>query len=652
MTNTTQSQTKKAKAKGPIRWEAVVPFTIIMALMVAYFHFFFDSHLRKAMELGGYFVIGSEVNVANVDTSFFKGSLRIQGIQITDAAKPTHNLVEIGDVRFGVLWDGLLRARVVVEEMAVEQIKIGTLRKSPGKVKPPEEKKSEDGPSAVDQLKDKALNKVEEKYDGNVLGDLATLLSGGSAQGIQGEIEGNIQAKKMVADLQSSLKEKQKAWDERLKALPKPKEIEDLGKRLSQVKTKDFKTPQELEQSLRQIDAIVKDADAKYKSVDQTGKDLRAEFKALDAEIKKIDEQIKADIKELEARFKIPSLDANSLSKALFASYLDPYLAKLNFYKSAFEKYAPPNVVAKVKGQPTGDPDLQIQPRPRSQGTSYEFGRPGSYPIFWIKKISVSSQAGASPDAGNVAGQILDITSNQLLTNKPTVAKLNGDFPSLGVGGFKTELTFDNRKAESLIQFFLNVSDLQIQKKQLLSSSDVGIELAKSSGQMNTELRLLDYKQLDLTVNNRFNQNEFAITSKEKVAQEILTGAFAALPTLTLDVKGSGNLPTPRLSVDSNAGREIARALETQIKGKIAEAKAKIEKYVQDQIGAEKAKLEAEVNKIKSQFEGEVSKVQAQIDNEKNKANAQVNAAKKDSENQLKKKANEKLKDLKKKFGL
>ncbi|MCE3009303.1 MAG: TIGR03545 family protein [Proteobacteria bacterium] len=647
---TTANQTPTKKAKGPIRSEAVVPFTIVLALFITYFHFFFDSHLRRGMELGGYFILGAEVNVAQVDSSFLKGTLRIQGIQITDAAKPTHNLVEIGDVRFGVLWDGLLRARVVVEEMAVEQIKIGTQRKSPGKVKPPEEKKDE-GPGAVDQLKEKALNKVEEKYDGNVLGDLAALLSGGSAKEIQGEIEGNIQAKKMVTDLQASLKEKQKSWEERLKNLPKPKEVEDLGKRLSQVKTKDFKSPQELEQSLKQIDSILKEADSKYKAVDQTGKDLRSELKAFEAELKKIEDQVKADIKELESRFKIPSLDAHSLSRALFASYLDPYLAKVNFYKSAFEKYAPPNVVAKVKGQPTGDPDLQIQPRPRSQGTSYEFGRPGSYPVFWIKKISVSSQAGASPDAGNVAGQILDVTSNQLLTNKPTVAKLKGDFPSLGVGGFNTELTFDNRKAESLIQFLLKVTNFSIQKKELLSSSDVGIELSKSSGELTTDLKLVDYKNLDLSINNRFNQNEFTITSKEKVAREMLSSAFASLPTLTLDVKGQGQLPTPRLSVDSNAGREIARALETQIKGKIAEAKAKIEKYVQDQIGAEKAKLEAEFSKIKSQFEGEVAKAQSKIEAEKNKANAQVNAAKKDSENQLKQKANEKLKDLKKKFG-
>ena len=110
------------KKKGFIRTEAVVPFVIVVAVTVIYFHFFFDHHLKKAFEFAGYQLLGAEVDIDKLETSVFNGTFRAQGIQVTNAEKPTHNMVDIGDIRFGVLWDALLRARLVVSEMAVEHL--------------------------------------------------------------------------------------------------------------------------------------------------------------------------------------------------------------------------------------------------------------------------------------------------------------------------------------------------------------------------------------------------------------------------------------------------------------------------------------------------------------------------------------------------
>src|SRR6476660_9506819 len=98
MTNT--DTPKKEKKKGPIRTEAVIPFLIVVVLTYVYFHFFFDLHLKKAFEFGGYHLLGAEVDINDVETSFFKGTFRVRGIQVTNGEKPTHNMVEIGDIRF------------------------------------------------------------------------------------------------------------------------------------------------------------------------------------------------------------------------------------------------------------------------------------------------------------------------------------------------------------------------------------------------------------------------------------------------------------------------------------------------------------------------------------------------------------------------
>ena len=115
--NNTPADTKELeKSKGPIRFEAIVPIAIVCAATYFYFALLFDLHLRKGIEWTASYVHGAEVNVAKLHTSFLRGTFRMTGLQVTDKEEPTRNLIVIGDIRFGFLWDALLRAKFVVED--------------------------------------------------------------------------------------------------------------------------------------------------------------------------------------------------------------------------------------------------------------------------------------------------------------------------------------------------------------------------------------------------------------------------------------------------------------------------------------------------------------------------------------------------------
>ncbi len=660
----TDKAEKPKKKKGPIRTEAVVPFLIVVVLTWAYFHFFFDFHLKKTFEFAGYQLLGAEVDVAKVETSFFKGTFRVQGIEVTNAEKPSHNMVKIGDIRFGVLWDALLKAKIVVDEMAVEQIEIDVPRKSPGKVKPPEPVTPEEakGPSAVDKLKDQALDKVEDKYDKNVLGDLAAILGGANSQDQMGKIEGSLASKVRLKEMETEYQEKSKKWQEKMQSLPKGPEIQALGDRLGKVKTSGFKSPQELQQSLSEIDTIVKEADAKYKNVQSASNDLNADLKALDQGLKELDVMVKKDIKDLETRFKIPSLDAKSLSKSIFYPYIAPYIAQFNRYKALAQKYVPPNIMDKTKRQ-ENKADM-IQPHVRDKGVTYEFPHTSSYPLFWVKKVSVSSKSGPTQFSGDLKGQITDITSNQPLIGRPTVAKLEGDFPGMQVSGFIGKLTVDNLKETSKVSYEFGVGSYAIAAKELVQSPDVSLAFNKANGSLHSTGELLGLKDFKFELTNQFKNVDYQIASKTPAAEEILKAIFASLPAITLDADGSGVLPSISLNINSNLGPELSKGFEKQLQAKLAEARAKLQAFVDQEVGKNKAKLEADFNKAKSQAEGELKKIQDQLNAEKAKGEAKVNQAKKDAENQAKKglesevkkalgdDGDKKLEDLKKKFGL
>lgn len=649
MANTTQDTAKPLKKKGIIRWEAIIPFAIICAIIGLYFHFFFDTHLRRALEWGGYNAVGAEVNIANLETSFFNASLRIQGIEVTDAERPTHDSIKIGDIRFSMLWDALLRAKVVVNEAAVEQIEFGVLRKKPGKVKPPE---PDDGqPSMTEKLKAQALKEAQEQYGDNVLGDVIAMLGGTDANAQLQKLQESLPSKAMLEKFDAELKGKQQAWDARLKTLPQEKDIRALNDRLNKIKYKDFKTPQELQTSVQELDKVLKDGDAMYKQVQTTGDDLGKDLKAVETQYKDIEKQVKTDIKSLEQHFRIPQLDAKAMTRAMFNKYLAPYKSKFYRYKEMADKYLPPNLMKKDK---KGE-DIAIQPHPREKGISYEFGRANSYPLFWVKRTAVSSQAGVTPDAGNIKGEILDITSNQRLVGKPTVATLAGDFPSKEIFGFLLRLSLDNTKALSEIAYKFNVDAYSILGKDLVKTPDVAIAFNKATGAMGIEGKVVGLKNIVLAMNNKFTKVDYAISAKNEVADQILKAVFAGIPVITLTVDGQGDFPDIPLNINSNLGPELQQGFSKQIQAKVDEARARIQAVVDQEIGKQRAQVEAQLNQLRGQFDGEVKKAQAQIETQRKQAESRIDQAKKDAENQgrkqLEKEGQKALDSLKEKFG-
>lgn len=658
---TTEKTPKVKKAKGPIRWNAVVPFTIVCVIIFAYFHFFFDAHLRTAMEWIGYKGVGAEVNIAKVETSFFNASLRIQKIEITNADKPAQNVIEIGDIRWGMSWDALLRAKILINEAVIENIQFNTARKHPGRVAPPEPP-PKPGPGMLEQeaqkLKEEALAKAQQEYADNMLGDLAAILGGADAKAQLGKIEGTLASKKKVTEIEASLKDKKKYWDDKLKTLPQGKDIQALNDRLGKIKTKDFKTPQELQTSLQELDAVLKQGDAYYKQIGSTGQELEKDLKLIDADIKSLDGLIKADIKALEAHFRIPSINTKDLTRALFNRYLGKYIAKVNHYRAMAEKYLPPKYANKIsgKGGPAEPEDIPIQPHPREVGVSYEFGRKNSYPLFWIKKAAISSQAGMSPKAGNIRGQILDITSNQTLVGRPTVATINGDFPADQIKDLLLKLVLDNTKAESLITYQLAVGSYPINAAEFVNSPDVKIALNSATGKLNIDGELKALRDFKMNLNNQFTTANFEVSAKDGNINSILKNTFAELPAITLTGGASGYLPSISFDVSSNLGSELEKGLRKQVEAKIAEARKQIEEHVNREIGKQREQIDKQVKQLREQLDKEVKKVQEQLNTQKKQVEAKADQAKKDAENKAKKEVEKQGKktvdDLKKRLGL
>lgn len=653
-----QHSKKIKKPQGPIRWNAIIPFVIVCALFYIYFFFFFDTHVRKAIEWAGYKALGTELNIGEFKSSFLKGNVAINKIELTDAKEPQLNSIELGSVRFDVNWDALLRLKFVVEEIAVEGVQFKSKRAHPGKVAPPPPPSEDEGPGFAAQLQDKAVNKLESDNKANVLGDVASFLKSGNVDSQLKNLEGQMASKKLLEEMNTKWTQKKTEWDNRIKTLPTGKELNILKDRFSKIKYKDFKSPQELEASLKEIDAVVKEVDSKSKQVQEVKTQLETDLKGLDQDYKNLDSQIKKDVDTLKSHFKIPKIDAASFAKALFMDYLTPIMQKVDRYKKLAEKYLPPKYAKKLSGEksaPAEKEDDSIQPHVREKGISYEFPIAKGYPLFWIQKVKISSTSNARADYGDFKGLISDITSNQKQIGRPTTLDIKGDFKSMNVSGINLNAELNNTKAEPIVKFQMGVASYMLNNLNLMQSKDGEITIPSSNTSAAASGEIVGFKHYDLKLKNEFKNVDFKVSTPDKTLTEVLNQTLSAIKTFDLEASAKGELKNLDIDIHSSLGGDLQRSFENLLKAKIAEANEKLQKSINEEIGKLKAQVQAQTDAIKNQVQGEVNKVQSQVNDQKKLADDRVNQAKKDFENQAKSKlegeAKKGLEDLKKKFG-
>ena len=146
------------------RWGIVVAAGFLVLLLVGLtvaVDFILAGQIESALAK----VNGAEVNVRKADLAILQGRVRIEGLQVTDRKKPTHNLVAAGEISSDISIRGLLTGRVIIDELAAVEGVVGGLRETPGEVYPQPE--PEPGPTPQDVLWDWFENpeKIREQIE-------------------------------------------------------------------------------------------------------------------------------------------------------------------------------------------------------------------------------------------------------------------------------------------------------------------------------------------------------------------------------------------------------------------------------------------------------------------------------------------------------
>jgi uncharacterized protein (TIGR03545 family) len=588
------STDKPVKKQGPIRFEAIVPLAIVVGLIAAYFSLFFDTHLRRGLEYAATRANGAEVDIGRVKTSVFDASVLIADVQMTDPELPQQNRVQIGEMRFRMLWDALLRGKIMIDEAVIEDVQVATARARAGYVLPPEPEQTDDGPSATDKM----LAQLKQEFSGNVVGDLAAIAAGTNPSE-QLKVTGDeLKSGAYLDGLKQAQDEAEQQWRARIDALPKGDDFKALRTRLGKVQTRDFKDVAQVQASIKELQAIRDEFDAMSKPVGEAGGKLNGDMGTLRSSFADLEKVTREDVRNLQARMHLPSLDTATLSRALFGMDVLGKLQQARGYMNQAREYIP------AKGAP------KAKPKQIHKGHDYAFGRPKAYPAFWLRRAAITSTL---PGGKGLSGEILDVATDQSLVGRPLVATLKGDFPQQGVTGVKAELVIDHRTAEALERVNLQVGNYALAGRTLVDSESVKLSFAKAQAATGLVAELRGDK-VDMRLNNRFGATAFETGAKSAVVREMMAASVAGLDAVSMDARVSGTWSDLDLSLSTNLADALAKGMGRYLQAKMDEARKRIENLVNDKIGEQKQRLLARQNELESRYQSMLAERKAQVD--------------------------------------
>ncbi|MFA6903218.1 MAG: TIGR03545 family protein [Gallionellaceae bacterium] len=632
------------KKQGVIRFEAIIPLLLVLALIIAYFALFFDTHLRRGIEYAATQANGAEVNIGRLKTSLWKASVTLSDIAMTNPDVPARNRVQIGSIHFAMLWDALLRGKVVINEASVNTVQIDTPRKKPGRVVPAKAS----GESGEEGIAGKVLGQMQAEFSGNVIGDLAAIAGGADAGKQASAIGDDIRSSAYLDDMQKSLDEKNREWQARMTAMPQAGDFASLQQRLGKVKLDNFQDLAQLQSSLKELEQIRNEFDTKSKAVSETGTALNTETGSFRASFSGLDKIVRDDVSSLQARMHLPSLDSRTLSRALFGMDILGKLQQTRGYMEQARRYMPP---AKER---SSEKKQEVAVLKRDKGHDYVFGQPSSYPPFWLRKALISSKLGES--AGDLSGEILDLSTNQAMTGRPMTATLRGNFPQQGISGVRASLVIDHRATVPRESMEMEVARYTMAGRTLASSPavELGFSKADSAAKFSAELR---GDNVDVRMNSQFTHVAFETNAKSAVVREMIASSVAGINTVNLNAQVAGTWSSLDWHISSNLADALSKGMQRYLGEKMDAARARIEAQVYEKIDAKRKQLYARQGDIEANLksglgerQAQIEKIRAELDAARSKLEARKNALLGEQQQKLRQGTDKALENLRKLF--
>ncbi len=574
--------------KKLFRWRAIVPLVLVLLTMALIWYMVADRVVESSVEDTGADLVGAKVDVQSADLRLGEGKVSLTGLAVANPNSPMQNLFEAEEVVADVRMKPLLTKKLVIEQIAVRGMRLGTPRETSGALGG----SRGSGGHLAQQIAEwqRAVRVPPLNLEGL-----------GSVVNVQAINVDSLRTLAQARGLAANADSMRRRLEADLNAIdPKPllDSARALAARVSAANPLRLGVAgtAELVASSRRAITALSQTQARIAQLDSTA---RGNVQELRRGAEQLAQARLDDYAYARRLLQLPSLDAPELTPPAFADAMAARVAPILYWVNRIGDLLPPGL----------DPRRHVgRNRARRSGVTVAFPKPGEYPRFLLELAEIDLDIGGNQAAaGRYTGRLTGLTSSPTLYGQPMVVSLER---SGGVRGPRdvsvaalldhtTRPIRDSLRVRIGNTAFPTIDLPSVRAKIGLGTGTSALELSRVADTLAGVWRW----RTDSVTWSRLLPNDSARGTGQVVVRAVedaLWRALSSLRAVELDLRLAGSVRSPRVSISSNVGRVVAQALRAEVGRELAQAEQKIRAEVDRQIGAARAAALGKIDNLES----------------------------------------------------
>ncbi len=552
-----------------IRWQGVVAFVVLVALVVAVWWWLVDGWVKRAIEQAGTAAVGAKVELAAADLTLSPLGLTLTRLQVTNPDEPMTNAVEIARITGTLDPLQIFRRKVIVDEMTVDGLRFNTPRSASGAIapRPPKER------AAGGEGEGFSLPSVQMNDPKDILAK---------------ELD-QLQSLKLAEQLKADVQAEKEQWQQRIAGLPDKATFNAYKARLEKLKSAGkgglggilggveevTKIQGELKQDLARITSVKDDLQASVASLKKRAQDIAA--------------VPQADVKRLMDKYAVSGQGLANVTRLLFKGPLADYVQTALAWHQRLQPY-----LSSGSEAPAGEPaPVEVVKPLRAKGVDVHFPERAPLPEWLIRKARVSVEI----PAGTVSGDVKNITAEQHVLGAPTTFAFAGD-KLKGIEALRLDGAIDRvRRADPKDTATLKLTAYQLDALKI-GGEKAPIALTRGLADVTVKAALAG-PTLQATVDSAVRGVQLQ-AGKELApgpVGEAIAGALADVKAFRMKASVAGTQDQYDLQVDSDLDDVLKEAVGKQAKAQVAKLEGQLRTAID-------AKVAAKLNEVKGNLGG------------------------------------------------
>ncbi len=381
-----------------IRWGGLAVFVLVVGLLLVFWFLFIDGIVERVIEDQGTQLVGAKVELDAADLSLIPAGLTLTGLQVTSPEEPMTNAVEIARMAMSLDGFNLLRRKVIVEELTAEGVRLGTPRETSGAIK--ERVKDGEDESAGGRGISFTMPSFEIPDPKQILAneELETL--------------------KLINELKADVEGARETWDQRLKELPGKESFDKYEVRIEKLKGATKGGVAGALGGISEVESIKDDVQKDIAALKNAKVNFEEKLGTLKTRLDRVKKAPQADLRRLQEKYSLSPQGLANLSETLLGQVIGDWAQQGTAW---YDRLKPVLDRAGQAGAKRGGPEV-VKPL-RAGGVDVRFREKDPLPDFLIRRTTVSLQL----DAGDIAGNIENVTPDQHILGKPLTFTFSGE---------------------------------------------------------------------------------------------------------------------------------------------------------------------------------------------------------------------------------